>query len=346
MPNLQDKTTRSILGKSLIVATSITLDFIADMLRRIDFEPQQVDQRNNWQNEFTSELIELERTIAEHFAITQWTAWTAGADWMSKLFPSWLVREFETGVRTPFDIQPPKPPGRFGRFFMDDDDPEQPIRFPKIEKAAESLQRRGIVTRDQFDLLSDDIKQQSFTIAGDMREDAIRSVREVLAENVDRGTSLQGFKNALGESLEGSFIGPAHLETVYRTNVQAAFRDGRESIANNPIVNAAFPYQEYLPIGDDRVREDHLALGSLGLDGTGVYRRDDPFWDRFTPPWDFNCRCGVNLLTLDKAASKGVKEAQRWLESGRPPEKPEYRYQDIPFRPKSGFGARQGVLAT
>lgn len=345
MPNLQDKTTRTILGRSLIVASTIALDLIADIIERINFQPMQADQRNMWLIDVQNELDQLESTLAEHFAITQWTAWTAGADWMSRLFPSWLIREFESGIREPGNIQPPKPPGRFGRFMFDDDEPD-PIRFPKIEKAAESLQRRGIVTRDQFDLLSDDIKQQSFTVAGDIKQDTIETIRDTLSDNLNRGTSLDGFRNDMGARLEGSFMGPAHLETVYRTNVQAAFRDGRESIANNPIVNETFPYQEYLPIGDDRVRDEHLALGKLGLNGTGVYRRDDPFWDRFTPPWDFNCRCGVNLLTLDKAASKGVKEAQKWLASGRPPERPEYRYDSIPFAPKSGFGARQGALAT
>ena len=103
-------------------------------------------------------------------------------------------------------------------------------------------------------------------------------------------------------------------------------------------------YQAYVPIHDARTRETHLALGKLGLDGTGVFRRDDPFWDRFTPPWDYNCRCGTNLLTIEAAARMGVQEAKEWLRSGRPPAEPEYRDQFIPFPNNAGFGQKHGIL--
>ena len=98
-----------------------------------------------------------------------------------------------------------------------------------------------------------------------------------------------------------------------------------------------FPYQEILPIKDGRVREEHLALASLGLSGTGVYRRDDPMWDLFTPPWGYQCRCGVNLLTVEAAARKGVGEARRWERTGEPPVNPEHRLDAIPFRPEPDF---------
>jgi hypothetical protein len=101
-----------------------------------------------------------------------------------------------------------------------------------------------------------------------------------------------------------------------------------------------FPYQAYEPIHDGRVRDEHAELEKLGLNGTNVYRRDDPMWNYFTPPWGYNCRCGVNLLTVDAAARAGVAEAKLWQSTGRPPEVPEHRLQAIDFRPPVGFGTR------
>ena len=85
-------------------------------------------------------------------------------------------------------------------------------------------------------------------------------------------------------------------------------------------------------------RKDQDWPGSpFGLNGTSVYRRDDPMWDLFTPPWGYQCRCGVNLLTVEAAARKGVVEARRWERTGEPPVNPEHRLDAIPFRPEPGF---------
>jgi hypothetical protein len=128
-------------------------------------------------------------------------------------------------------------------------------------------------------------------------------------------------------------------------NVQAAYRDGRESLASHPIVDELFPYAEYFAIHDSRAEDTHLAMETLGLDGTGIYRTDDPVWDFFTPPWRWCCRCAKNLMTVEAAARKGVLEAKIWLDTGIKPPLIS-RLPEIPFRPEPGWGARRGVLVT
>jgi hypothetical protein len=49
----------------------------------------------------------------------------------------------------------------------------------------------------------------------------------------------------------------------------------------------AFPYWQYLTMGDERVRDSHAKLHGL------ILPADDPFWDDHYPPWDWNCRCQV-----------------------------------------------------
>ena len=54
-----------------------------------------------------------------------------------------------------------------------------------------------------------------------------------------------------------------------------------------------------------------------GLQGTGVYSVDDPQWQAFgIPPAHPACRCIPVFLTLASAAARGIRVAQRWLETG------------------------------
>jgi hypothetical protein len=85
-----------------------------------------------------------------------------------------------------------------------------------------------------------------------------------------------------------------------------------------------FPYLLYTAVHDARVRPEHLQLERLGLDGTAVYRRDDPIWSLFLPPWAWNCRCHVIPVDVETAAEAGVGEARRWLRTGVPPAVPQY----------------------
>jgi hypothetical protein len=271
--------------------------------------------------------------LISHLTASKLSSWILGADQVAKQFPEWLLREFSTGVRSDRN-----PPSWFQEETQEASDPEP--RFSIILNAMERLSERNIISREQWDLASDVAQQNAFMITGEITLDTIERVRDELIQDLSTGTSLGGFKNRVGEILEKSGLGDARIETIYRTNVQSAFRDGRETIARDPLVMEAFPYQAYLAIHDARVRSNHLALESLGLSGTNIYRRDDPFWDYWTPPNGFNCRCGVQLMTVEQAAAAGVEEAIRWLESGRPPERPEHRLNYIPFEPEPGFGFR------
>ena len=211
------------------------------------------------------------------------------------------------------------------------------VDFPLINRANEILSQKGIVTREQFDLLAADARERAFTMARQSSLETIGRVRDLLFESIAQGTSLAVFENKLDEALITSPLGPGHLENVYRTNIQSAFHAAHEEMANDPIVAEVFPYQEYIAIHDGRVRDEHLALETLGLNGTNIYRLDDPFWQVFRPPWGYQCRCGVNLLTLEAAARRGVQEARRWERTGQAPLSPEWRLDAIPFRPDPEF---------
>ncbi len=279
----------------------------------------------------------FEPMLAEHLSDAVLASWITGYDNVAAQFPLWLQKEFSDSIRR----RPPIDPPEFNLFGMFDREPK--LRLINTENAAKRLMERGIMTRQEFDLAEESAQRQAFTIAGGLGKDTIDRMRFMLQQEISEGASLRGFQNRITEILDTSPIGPGHLENVYRTNLQASFRDGRETLRNNPVVAATFPYQAYIAVHDARARHEHRELEKLGLNGTNVYRSDDPFWDYFTPPWDYNCRCGVQLLTLEQAAARGVKEAQEWLRTGRAPVNPEYRHAQIPFNHNPGFGHRGNV---
>lgn len=332
-----------IIGRSLIGAEGAAAT-TRDRIRRILLQKRHLPVPRILEA-IRSPITRFGAFAYRHFVNHWMYAWVSGIDWLYRNFPAWLAKEFETTIRQdPPPQKPPKPP--FPRFtFYDDSD--NGLRFPLIEKAAERLARRNVMTRQQWEAASEDIKERAFFITAPISTDTIDHIRSALVYEIDTGTSLGGFEKAVDETLGGSPLAPHHLENVYRTNLQAAFRDGRETLASNPIVADVFPYQAYDAIRDGRVRHDHLEMESLGLDGTNVYRRDDPVWDYFTPPWDYNCRCGVNLLTIEAAARAGVREAKEWARTGKPPIAPEYRISEVlkQVRPNPNFGSRGLVYA-
>ncbi len=337
MPHAEDNTLNQVIGQSLLVAETVAAELrerLAEAILAADTILRPFDVI-----EAAREILqEYEPILAETLSDAEIWASVAGWEEVVSRLPADALREIE-------DKTPPRDPPR--GVFGDEDDQEPMVRLPLIERARDDLLERGVVTRADFDEMAQDARQHAFTIARIDSEETISAIREALAETVREGASLRGFESRVIETLETSPIGAAHLENVYRTNIQSAFHAAHEQLANEPVVRDVFPYQAYHAIHDGRVRDEHLALELLGLDGTNIYRRDDPMWSLFLPPWDFQCRCGVTLLTKERAAALGVTEAQRWVETGVPPDFPEHRLDDIPFRPDSGFvGPQRRAVVT
>jgi len=237
-----------------------------------------------------------------------------------------LAEEASTPIVPPA-FTPPSPP---------EGSPEE-IHFPTIENAVKHLSEKNVLTRERFDAVDAATKAKSFTVASVDAEETLTKIRDELAENVRTGASFEKFKeNVLDAVDQGTFLSDAHMETVFRTNVQSAFSDGQMAVLNHPLVRSGFPYAVYDSIHDNRVRDEHLALDTLGIDGTNIYRINDPVFQLFRPPWDYNCRCSWIPITVRQASESGIAEAQDWLETGIEPVPP--AFVPMPdFQPPAGF---------
>jgi hypothetical protein len=197
------------------------------------------------------------------------------------------------------------------------------VHLPAIDEAVRTLQARNVMDRQRYDALESAARAKAFTVANVESEEVLARVRDSLAESVREGASYDAWRDKVAEEVaKGTFLSDAHQETVFRTNVQSAFADGQESVLAHPLVRSGFPYRARDAIHDDRVREEHLALEGAGIGGTNVFRADDPVWQMFRAPWDYNCRCGDTPLTVRQAAERGIEEARKWLETGAEPSPP------------------------
>ena len=215
------------------------------------------------------------------------------------------------------------------------------IRHPALDKAIEFIESAGVVSRFEYDSMSREARQRSFTTAAASSDAALNAIRDMVVAAVRDGDSLDTFRKNLKNMSGASGVSNWSQEAIYRNSVLKAFSDGQESIVRRHGLADILPYARYDAIHDGRVRDDHKLLETLGLSGTNIYRADDPVWRYITPPWDFSCRCSKRYMTVKQAAKEGVWEAVQWLNSGVPPEEPEYRYsavsEEITIPPASGY---------
>jgi hypothetical protein len=213
------------------------------------------------------------------------------------------------------------------------------IHFPIIDEAAAELSKKNVIDRAGFDRLDEAARAKAFTVTGVDAQETLEKIRDAIAENIAEGADVQaGREKILASVDEGTFLSPAHLETVLRVAIQTAFTDGQFKILQHPYVRSGFPFVRWTAIDDDRVRHDHLAMEWHGLNGGPIYRVDDPTFLAWKPPADFNCRCGFIVLTVRMAAEAGVTSAQKWLETGIEPE-PEY----VPYIPPPNPAFRKSL---
>ena len=193
------------------------------------------------------------------------------------------------------------------------------VRFPIIDEAVVALTKSITIRPEAYYAIAANARRGAFTVTANLKLQTIDKMRDILSEVSEKTQSRTDFMAAVKKEFATLPISEAHLEQVFRNNVNSAYSDGGETALADPVVSDAFPFRAYYPIRDDRARPEHLALEFLGLSGTNVYHRQDPVWALFRPPWDWNCRCGWNPLTIRQAARKGVAVAQQWLDTGVAP---------------------------
>lgn len=174
----------------------------------------------------------------------------------------------------------------------------------KFNEAIRAFRRKLPMSDKAWRALSEAEREYAFMVSHVAQADVIADVWEAIDRAVRDGTTLQEFRVEVAEKLASSWGGekPGRVETIFRTNVQKAYSEGRYQTYSAPAVRKSHPYLRY-----DAVLDERTAADCESLDGT-ILRQDDPFWDRNTPPRHFNCRCTVTAITEDDADEEGIDD--------------------------------------
>jgi SPP1 gp7 family putative phage head morphogenesis protein len=161
-----------------------------------------------------------------------------------------------------------------------------------FDEAIRSFRDRTALTPDRYKQLTAEARAKAFTVSGVTRMDVLTDIHGAIDRAMTEGTTFAEFKKEMREVMsrrgwEG--LSPYRLDTIFRTNVQAAYQAGHYQ--RQMEVAGSHPYWQYVAVMDARTRPAHAAMNGRTL------RYDDPFWSTSYPPNGFNCRCAVRALT-------------------------------------------------
>src|SRR3954462_2154161 len=171
----------------------------------------------------------------------------------------------------------------------------------KFDEAIAAIRRRVPMTEDVWSQLEQDELEYAFTVADVAQLDLVVDVYEAIARAVEDGTTLDDFKEAVGDRLEeawGEEAEASRVETIFRTNVQGAYNSGRHEAAQ--AVKADRPFWRYQAVLDNRTSDTCEACDGTVLDA------DDPWFQTHYPPLHPNCRCIAVTLTERQAEREGI----------------------------------------
>lgn len=174
-----------------------------------------------------------------------------------------------------------------------------PVDFTEALEQFRSLVPIG---DDDFEALTARAKRKAFKVSGLANLDVVQDVFDAIDDAIENGTDFEEFKDAVADAVESAWHGDVEnpgwrLETVFRTNTQRAYGEGRYRQARE--VTEDRPYWQFDAVLDDATTEVCEDCQSTLLPA------DDPWWDEHLPPLHFNCRSTFITLTEDQARQQG-----------------------------------------
>jgi len=171
----------------------------------------------------------------------------------------------------------------------------------KFQEAVDWFRGKVPLLKSEWRMLTEEARRRAFTAAGVASLDLLGLLQASLLRALEQGTPFGEWKKEAARIVQGG-LSQAHLETIFRNNVQAAYSAGRWDQLQDPAVKRSHPYLMYDAVLDDRTTD-------ICRMRDGVVRpADDPWWKGNWPPLHHNCRSGVRPLTEAEAQRRGVAQ--------------------------------------
>ena len=201
-----------------------------------------------------------------------------------------------------------------------------PLEIGTLEEAIKKFAKLISISKKKLQELSSFYKELNFTVAGITKRD-IENIFDTLLISLKEGWTVADFTAAVakakikyvgeiyGKELIDVPMNANHLQVIFRNNVMRAWRDGRNELFGDPGVAGEIWGYTYSAILDSRVRPSHAKLDGI------TRAKDDPFWQKYDPPWDHNCRCmKFAILKKDIATGKAIPTKDNEMPAMNPTE--------------------------
>lgn len=165
--------------------------------------------------------------------------------------------------------------------------------------AATHFAKKMPLPSDAFATLSQEHKARAFRILTVNKLRLVNRAVELFKRAIERGDDYAVIQRELLAYFDSEKIArpPLHrLQLAFRQNVLQAYSVQRTQTLRDPDVIEQFPYWQYLTVGNGEPNVNNVRPTHAALHGQ-VFRADDPFWDHYDPPWEYNCRCFKVALT-------------------------------------------------
>lgn len=148
------------------------------------------------------------------------------------------------------------------------------------------------VLTDSDQAILDQLTNNIYQFSGAKTVAQVDDIKNLLSDADGNVRSFTDFKQAVLTQINPKY-NQAYLATEYNTTLATATEAARwQNIQRD---KDALPYLRFDAILDERTRPEHAALN-----GT-VKPADDPFWDTYYPPLDWNCRCTTQSIDAEEA---------------------------------------------
>lgn len=177
--------------------------------------------------------------------------------------------------------------------------------------AADSIWYKTNFHKFNFELLDGYSKRKAWTIAWVDNTANLENAKQVIAKFVGEFGFIPNDPELLIKTDWGKALLEAlkteqhdfqawHVETVFKTNAQTAYIDGKWAEYTEQAADGWIESLTYLALRN--ARPGHRALHKT------TKTINDPFWKRFLPPIDYNCRCTVvaNYLGSTRKVTTGI----------------------------------------
>ena len=174
-------------------------------------------------------------------------------------------------------------------------------------RAAGRLIDRLAISPATLTLLEDQFQAQALRVVKEASGSVERGLQETVAQMHLDGVHVREGVKRLGEAFDRYGLTPTNsfmLEAIVRTQSALAYSAGKLDVERSDAIDEILWGYKYVTVGDDRVRDRHIAL-----EGT-VLPKTDPFWQTHYPPNGWACRCQAIPIYDQRAEVRAPEEVE------------------------------------